>query len=48
VKPSLCCEQRLAKVVPFEQMAEAAHRGLISSGSRRRSIPTKPRIARES
>src|SRR6202011_3581855 len=38
-------EQPPAQIVLFEQVAEAAHRGLVGHGSRPRSILTKRRIA---
>jgi hypothetical protein len=41
-------EQPPAQIVRFEPMAEAAHRRLVGTGSRPRSMPTKPRIAAES
>jgi hypothetical protein len=41
-------EQPPAEIVLFEQVAEAAHPGLVGTGSRLRSIPTERRITSES
>ena len=45
--PPHLCEELLTKLVRFEQMAEAAHRGLVGHRLAAEIDPDKPRIARE-